>query len=517
MNPKSSKYFVTTPIFYVNSSPHLGHYYTVVAADFIARFQRLSGLEVKLLTGTDEHGQKVEQSAQKAGLPPQQFVDELLPQFRAMTKLTGSENYDFIRTTDPRHQTFVQHIWRQMEAKGHIYLGKYSGWYSVRDERFYAESELVDGKAPTGAEVEWVEEDSYFFRLSAFQEQLLQLYAAHPDFVAPQGRYNEVIAFVKGGLKDLSVSRVSFSWGIPVPDAPQHVIYVWLDALFNYMSALDMAQQPEFWPCDLHLIGKDILHFHAVYWPAFLLALDLPLPQRIFAHGWWLNNGEKMSKSLGNVIAPQDLVAQFGNEYLRYFLLREVPFGQDGDFREAAMCERINADLANNLGNLINRCMTFIHKHCEAKIPQFSIFMPEDREILDLTQQILSEITIEMNLQRLHQALALIVQCGHKLNFYVNAMAPWALKKTDPERMQTVLYVVAEAIRVLGILLQPIMPEKAAQILGLYARYGSDGAVRRGVQFAEIAGAPLVPGEAICEPRIIFAKLDAAALVAAAG
>jgi methionyl-tRNA synthetase len=390
-----------------------------------------------------------------------------------------------------------------MYKSGHIYLGKYSGWYAVRDERFYGEDELVEGRAPTGAEVEWIEEDSYFFKLSAFQEKLLDFYAANPDFIAPKGRYNEVISFVKSGLKDLSVSRVSFAWGVRVPNDTRHVIYVWLDALFNYISALEIGSCRDFWPCDLHLIGKDILHFHGVYWPAFLMALNLPLPKRIFAHGWWLSDGEKMSKSLGNVLEPGELVSRFGTDYLRYFLLREVPFGQDGDFRSNAMCERINADLANNIGNLINRCMTFIYNNCDGKIPQYISFLPEDLEILNFSKAILPEMCKEIDNQRINQALMLIIQLGHKCNFYINAMAPWALKKTDFSRMCTVLYIVAEAIRVLGILLQPIMPGKSKQILSIYFRYND----KKVIYFDEILNNPLIAGEKVASPSIIFEKL----------
>jgi methionyl-tRNA synthetase len=340
-------YYITTPIYYVNDKPHLGHAYTSVACDAIARYMRLDGMEVKFLTGTDEHGQKVEKSAAAAGVPPQAFVDEVSEHFREMAHTLNLTNDDFIRTTEPRHKEAAQALWKKLEAAGDIYLGGYAGWYATRDEAFYQESELVNGKAPTGADVEWVEEPSYFFRLSKYQQPLLDFYAANPDFILPESRRNEVLSFVKGGLKDLSISRTTFNWGIPVPGDEKHIMYVWLDALTNYWTAADGK-----WPADLHMVGKDILRFHAVYWPAFLMSAKLALPKRVFAHGWWTIEGEKMSKSLGNVVAPAHLVEKYGLDQTRYFLLREVPFGSDGNFSRQSMFERINADLANNIGNL---------------------------------------------------------------------------------------------------------------------------------------------------------------------
>ncbi|MGH7061486.1 MAG: methionine--tRNA ligase, partial [Stellaceae bacterium] len=345
-------FFVTTPIFYVNDQPHLGHAYPTVACDALARFMRLDGHPVKFLTGTDEHGQKVEQSAQLRGISPQQFADEVSARFRDMTRLLNISNDDFIRTTEPRHTRAVQAIWQELERRGEIYLGRFAGWYAVRDEAFYDESELIGGKAPTGADVEWYEEDNYFFRLSAWQDRLLAYYDANPDAIAPRSRRNEVISFVRSGLKDLSISRTSFSWGIPVPGDPKHVIYVWLDALTNYITELDYPDInadnfTTFWPVAHHVVGKDILRFHAVYWPAFLMAAGLDPPRRIFAHGWWTIEGQKMSKSLGNGIPPDQLVARYGVDPARYFLLRELPFGADGDFSHRAVIGRLNNDLAN--------------------------------------------------------------------------------------------------------------------------------------------------------------------------
>ncbi|MFQ5959591.1 MAG: class I tRNA ligase family protein, partial [Alphaproteobacteria bacterium] len=358
-----TRFYVTTPIYYVNDSPHIGHAYTSLACDALARFMRLDGREVKFLTGTDEHGQKVEKAATAAAESPQAFVDRMSRQFSDLSTPMAFTNDDFIRTTEARHVASVQQLWRELVKRDEIYLDKYAGWYSVRDEAFYAESELVDGKAPTGAPVEWVEEPSYFFRLSAWQERLLAFYDANPGFVGPETRRNEVVSFVKGGLTDLSVSRTSFRWGVPVPDDPDHVMYVWIDALTNYITAVGYpdtahAEYRRFWPADLHMVGKDILRFHAVYWPAFLMAAELDPPRRVFAHGWWTNEGQKISKSLGNIIDPLALVARYGLDQVRYFLLREVPFGNDGDFSHRAMVSRMNDDLANDFGNLVQRVLS---------------------------------------------------------------------------------------------------------------------------------------------------------------
>src|SRR5438105_7707484 len=381
-------FFVTTPIFYVNDTPHLGHAYPTVACDVLARFMRLEGKQVKYLTGTDEHGQKVEQSARIAGISPQKFADRTSAAFREMTRLLDISNDDFIRTTEERHIRAVQALWEELERRGEIYLGTFAGWYAVRDEAFYDESELIDGpdgrpRAPTGAEVEWLEEENYFFRLSAWQDRLLAFYEANPEAIAPRGRRNEVVSFVWAGLKDLSISRTSFSWGIPVPGNPKHVIYVWLDALTNYISFLGYPDRdnPDFsnhWPNVLHIVGKDILRFHAVYWPAFLMAAEIEPPRRIFAHGWWTVEGEKMSKSLGNGIPPSILVERYGVDPARYFLLRELPFGSDGDFSHRAVVGRLNGDLANDFGNLAQRVLVMINRDCDAQVPEPSGFLAAD-------------------------------------------------------------------------------------------------------------------------------------------
>ncbi|MDB0028413.1 methionine--tRNA ligase, partial [Alphaproteobacteria bacterium] len=369
----SPTYYLTTPIYYVNDKPHIGHAYTTLACDVLARFKRLDGYNVMFLTGTDEHGQKVQDAAEKAGVAPQSFTDTVSQNFRDLTSAMNFSNDQFIRTTEPRHYESCRHIWNMLLEKGHIRLDKYAGWYSVRDEAFFTETELVDGKAPTGAPVEWVEEPSYFFALSEWQQPLLDYYEAHPDFIAPAGRLNEIRSFVKGGLKDLSISRTTFDWGVPVPNDNDHVMYVWLDALTNYLTALDWqndgADYSTYWPCDLHMVGKDILRFHAVYWPAFLMASGLPLPKRVFAHGWWTNEGEKISKSIGNVIDPLALIDKYGLDQTRYFLLREVPFGRDGDFSETAMIARTNSDLANDLGNLSQRTLSLVVKNCDGIMP----------------------------------------------------------------------------------------------------------------------------------------------------
>src|SRR5580658_9294520 len=375
MNPP---FYITTPIYYVNGAPHIGHAYTSIAADVMARFKRLDGYDVFFLTGTDEHGQKVEQAAREAGIDPQTYVDGISADFQEMTRAMGISNDDWIRTSEERHKVSCAELWRRIAASGDIYLGVYSGWYAVRDEAFYDEEELTlrpDGVmvAPSGAPVEQVEEPSYLFRLSAWQDRLLQYYEENPDFIAPTSRRNEMISFVRGGLRDLSISRTRFSWGIPVPDAPGHVMYVWLDALNNYVTACgfpdETAPRWPFWPADAHFVGKDIIRFHAVYWPAFLMAAGLPVPKRVTSNGWWIVEGEKMSKSLGNVIEPRKLVATFGLDQIRYFLLREKAFGADGSMSHQAIVTRINVELANDLGNLSQRLLSLIARNCAGALP----------------------------------------------------------------------------------------------------------------------------------------------------
>jgi methionyl-tRNA synthetase len=463
-------YYVTTPIYYVNDVPHIGHAYTTLACDTIARFARLEGRRVWFLTGTDEHGQKVEKAAGAAGIEPQAFTDQVAERFRDLARRMQITNDDFIRTTEARHKVGVQTLWRELASRDQIYLGTYAGWYSVRDESFYTESELVDGLAPTGAPVEWVEESSYFFRLSSWQKPLLRFYEEHPNFVLPISRRNEVISFVKGGLQDLSVSRTSFRWGIPVPDDPDHVIYVWLDALTNYMTALgypdvDSELFRTFWPAEVHVVGKDILRFHAVYWPAFLLAAGLEPPRRVFAHGWWTNEGQKISKSLGNVIDPLQLIDDYGLDQTRYFLLREVPFGNDGDFSRTAMINRMNRDLANDYGNLVQRVLSMIQRNSDGRLPQPGALAADDRELLEAAEALLEQVRSAMATQALSRALEAIFEVVSAANRYIDAQAPWALRRTDPARMATVLYTLAETIRRLALLTQAFMPEASARIL----------------------------------------------------
>jgi methionyl-tRNA synthetase len=497
--------FLTTPIYYVNDQPHIGHAYTEVACDALARFMRLDGWRVKFLTGTDEHGQKVEQSARAAGISPQEFTDRISPAFRDMARLLGISNDDFIRTTEPRHIRAVEALWRELESRGEIYLGRFAGWYAVRDEAFYDESELIDGKAPTGAEVDWVEEENYFFRLSAWQDRLIAHYEANPEAVAPRSRRNEVLSFINSGLKDLSISRTSFSWGVPVPGHPGHIVYVWFDALINYLSAVGYPDtaNPEFttfWPTAFHMVGKDIVRFHAVYWPAFLMAAGLAPPRRVFAHGWWTVEGQKMSKSLGNVVAPQQLVDAYGLDPVRYFLLRELPFGSDGDFSHRAIVGRLNGDLANDFGNLAQRVLAMINRNCAAQLPEPSEFLDADKALLAAAQGLLETVRGHMREQAFHLALEAIWRVVGEANRYVDTAAPWALRRSDPARMATVLYTMAEVLRHLAILTQPFVPGSAGRLLDQLAV----PATAR--DFAALAAAPLRPGTPLPSPHGIFPR-----------
>ncbi|MEK9961339.1 MAG: methionine--tRNA ligase [Rhodobiaceae bacterium] len=507
----NGRFYITTPIYYVNDKPHIGHAYTTLACDVLARFKRLDGHEVMFLTGTDEHGQKVEKAARDKGVTPQSFTDSVSQNFRDLTARMNYSNDDFIRTTEARHRVACQTLWSMLMERGHIRLGSYAGWYAVRDEAFYTEAEIHDGKAPTGAPVEWVEEPSYFFNLSEWQEPLLEFYEANPNFVGPESRFNEVKSFVRGGLRDLSVSRASFSWGVPVPGDDAHVMYVWLDALTNYLTATgwptdgefaDAGRNAKFWPADLHMVGKDILRFHAVYWPAFLMAAGLPLPKRVFAHGWWTNEGEKISKSLGNVIDPNALAAEFGLDQTRYFLMREVPFGNDGDFSRRAMIHRMNGDLANDLGNLSQRVLSMIFKNCDGVMPTLPADpQDEDKALMAATDALIDEVRMQMDRQAFHEALRAIWQVVSDANRYVDAMAPWGLKKSDPARMAEVLAVLAETIRQVAILVQPVMPESAARMLGQL------GVAPDARDFNSVGGkSRLQGGTSIAKPEPVFPR-----------
>jgi methionyl-tRNA synthetase len=469
------RYYLTTPIYYANDVPHIGHAYTSLACDVLARFKRLDGYDVVFLTGTDEHGQKIAKAAADAGMEPQPFTDKVSQTFRDLAKALNLSNDDFIRTTEVRHKKACQALWNELITRGEIYLGKYAGWYAVRDEAYYGEDELTDAPngrkiAPSGAECEWVEEPSFFFRLSQWSDRLLRFYEENPNFILPHTRRNEVISFVKSGMRDLSVSRTALTWGVAVPNEPQHVMYVWLDALTNYITAVgypdtQSRRYQRYWPADLHMVGKDILRFHAVYWPAFLMAADLAPPKRIFAHGWWTNEGQKISKSLGNVIDPYELIKTYGLDPMRYFLLREVPFGNDGDFSRSAMIRRINSELANDLGNLAQRSLAMINKNCGAKVPDRGVFTAADEAFLAKAQALLGQVRAECEVQAFHKALDHLWFVIGESNRYIDEQAPWALRKTDPARMETVLYVLAEVLRHLGILIAPFMPDAMGKLL----------------------------------------------------
>lgn len=504
-------FYITTAIAYPNGVPHMGHAYEAIASDCIARFMRLDGYDVRFLTGTDEHGIKMLQTAQKAGLSPRELAERNVARFQAMAETLGLSNDDFIRTTQARHYASCQAIWEKMAANGDIYKSTYSGWYSVRDEAYYAESETVlnaDGVrlGPQGTPVEWVEEESYFFRLSAYQDRLLAYYAENPGFIMPEARRNEVVSFVSGGLQDLSISRTTFDWGIPVPGDDKHIMYVWVDALTNYITALgypDVESElfQRFWPANLHVIGKDIIRFHAVYWPAFLWSAGLEAPKRVFGHGFLFNRGEKMSKSVGNVIDPFDLVATYGLDAIRYFFLREVSFGQDGSYSHEAIVARINADLANDLGNLAQRSLSMIAKNLDGAVPQPGPLSAEDEAILAAADGILEKAREAMGTQAIHLYLNAVWAVVADANRYFAAQAPWALRKTDPARMATVLWVTAELIRELGILVQPVMPESAAKLLDLV---GVPEAERGFEQLG--AAARLPAGRALPTPVGVFPR-----------
>ena len=469
-------FYITTAISYPNGSPHIGHAYELIATDAIARFKRLDGYDVFFLTGTDEHGQKMLQTAAREGISTQELADRNAAVFRAMGPALNASNDDFIRTTEERHKRASQAIWQRMEAAGDIYKDSYSGWYSVRDEAYFAENETVvsgDGvrRGPTGTPVEWVEEESYFFKLSAYQDRLLALYEESPDFIGPEERRNEILSFVKSGLRDLSVSRTTFDWGIQVPGAPKHVMYVWVDALTNYITATGFpdegGERRHFWPADVHIIGKDIIRFHAVYWPAFLMSAGLPLPKRVFGHGFLFNRGEKMSKSVGNVIDPFTLAAHYGVDQLRYFFLREVPFGQDGNYSHEAIVNRINADLANDLGNLAQRSLSMIAKNVNGVMPAFGQPEASDRELLEQAYGLVDKARAAMNDLALHTLLAETWKVVADANRYFASEEPWIKRKTDQARFEAILAVTAEVLRVIAIIAQPTIPESAGRLLDL--------------------------------------------------
>jgi methionyl-tRNA synthetase len=504
----TKRFYITTPIYYVNGAPHIGHAYTSIATDVLARWKRLDGFDVFFLTGTDEHGQKVEQAAAAAGLDPQSFTDRMSADFQDMTRKMGVSNDVWIRTTEERHKRSCAELWRRIEASGDIYLGHYEGWYAVRDEAFYDENELTahsDGTktAPSGAPVEWVREPSYFFRLAAWQDRLLKFYEENPEFIAPTSRRNEVISFVRSGLRDLSVSRTTFSWGIPVPGAPGHVMYVWLDALNNYVTACGFPDGADplwrFWPADVHVVGKDIIRFHAVYWPAFLMSAGLPVPRRISSHGWWVVEGEKMSKSLGNVVEPRKLVETYGLDQVRYFLLREKPFGADGSMSHQAIVTRINVELANDLGNLAQRSLSLIARNCGGVLPGRGAATEDDAGLSDAAAALPDLVRRCMDQQTFHEALEEVWKVIRAANGYIDRQAPWALARTDMARMGAVLRVLADAIRAIATVLQPFMPGSMARMLD---QLGVPSDAR---SLADLT-TPLPDGTALPAPQGVFPR-----------
>jgi methionyl-tRNA synthetase len=503
------RYFVTTPIYYVNGAPHVGHAYTSIAADVMARFKRLDGYDVFYLTGTDEHGQKVEKAAADAGVDPQNFTDQVSAQFRDLADRLDVSYDDFIRTTEDRHKIACTALWRRIAETGDIYLGHYEGWYAVRDEAFYDEGELTerpDGSkvAPSGAPVEWVREPSYFFKLSAYQDRLLALYDEQPDFIAPAGSRSEIVSFVRGGLNDLSISRTSFHWGIPVPDAPGHVMYVWLDALTNYITACgypdETAARWPFWPADVHMVGKEITRFHAVIWPAMLMAAGLPLPRRVSANGWWTVEGEKMSKSLGNVLDAGELAAKYGVDQIRYFLLREKPFGADGTFRFQSLTTRINVELANDLGNLGQRTLSLVARNCEGRVPGRGSIAEADAALLAAAEALPGLLRGKIDRQLFHEALEEVWKVVRAANAYIDHQAPWALRKTDLTRMGNVLRVLVDVLRAIGTVLLPFMPTSMGRLLD---QLGVPPDAR---DFAALAS-PLLDGSVLPAPKGVFPRI----------
>ncbi len=507
-------YYITTAISYVNGAPHLGHAYEDILTDIMARFKRLDGYDVMFLTGTDEHGQKVAKTAEKNGKAPQEFCDEIAQTFIKLKEDLNISNDDFIRTTEDRHYAAAKALWLKIKNAGDIYLDSYAGWYSTREEAFFSEKELkIDEKTgekrtPNDTEVEWMEESSYFFKLSAYQDKLLAHYEAHPEFIQPASRRNEVISFVKGGLEDLSISRTTFNWGIPVPDDDKHVMYVWLDALTNYMTAIgypDMESEgfKKYWPADVHVIGKDIIRFHCVFWPAFLMSAGIELPKQVFAHGFINVDGQKMSKSLGNVVSPTDLVEKYGLDQTRYILAREISHGEDGNFTYSQALNRLNSDLANGLGNLAQRSLSMIYKNCDAKMPARENLTEQDTELLEMCYSVMPKLRAEADKFRFNRVLEEIWRIVYAANAYIDEQAPWTLKKTDTERMGAVLSVIAETVRCLGIMLQPVMPSSCERLLD---QVGVDKDQR---QFAHIsADYALAPGYEIEKPEGVFPRIQ---------
>ncbi len=505
-------YYITTPIYYPSAKPHMGHAYSSIIADFFARFKRIDGYKVYFLTGTDEHGLKIQRAAEKKGVEPLAFCDEISKTFKNLSKTLNLTNNDFIRTTESRHKKSVQYLWEELKKNDDIYLSKYSGWYSVSDEAFYNEDEIEDldnkkvaisSKSP----VEWVDEESYFFRLSKWEKPLLEFYEKNPDFISPASRKNEVISFVKSGLKDLSVSRKSFSWGIKVPNDNEHVIYVWLDALTNYISALNYPNKDDelykkFWPASVHLIGKDILRFHAIYWPAFLLAAKITPPKKVYGHGWILSNEEKMSKSKGNILDPLEIIKQYGLDPLRYYLIKEVSFGNDGNISQERLEDCINSDLANNFGNLCQRVSAFVIKNCDSKVPEKIKFENDDIKVLDEYSQNLDKLRSEIDNQNINYYIDYIVNRLFEANKYFNDQEPWK-KKDDKIRLNTIVYTTLEIVRKVTFLLYPIIPQSSIKALKIFNLEEKD-VIFQSIRNNEF----LKKGSAINKIDILFNKIE---------
>ncbi|GGL84974.1 methionine--tRNA ligase [Glutamicibacter protophormiae] len=513
MTSQQKPFYATTAISYPNGTPHIGHAYEVVATDTLARFKRLDGFDVFFMTGTDEHGQKMMQTAEKEGITPAQLAQRNSDAFQTMNDELGTSYDRFIRTSDADHHAAAQELWRRMEANGDIYLDKYAGWYSVRDEAFYTEEQTdvrEDGiryATETDTEVTWTEEESYFFRLSKYQDKLLAYYEENPDFGAPRSRFNEVVRFVEGGLTDLSISRTTFDWGIPVPGNEKHVMYVWVDALTNYLTGVgfpdvESASFQKYWPADVHVIGKDISRFHAIYWPAFLMSAKLPVPKRVMIHGFLHNNGVKMSKSLGNTVSPDDFVTRYGLDQVRYFFLREVPFGADGNYNHETIVARINGDLANNFGNLAQRSLSMVAKNCGGLVPTPGELLAADTQILGAAANLLEINRDAYDRQEFSRALEAVWHVLGDTNAYFAEQEPWKLKKMDPARMETVLYVTIEIVRQVAILLQPVLPQAMTSLLNVLAV--GEGSARN----FENYGTALVPGTELPAPAPVFPRYE---------
>tara|TARA_Y100001970_G_scaffold143362_1_gene176148 strand:+ start:4589 stop:6130 length:1542 start_codon:yes stop_codon:yes gene_type:complete len=508
-----NKFYITTPIYYPSGKPHMGHAYSSIIADIIARFKKIEGCKVYFLTGTDEHGLKIEREANKNKKEPREFCNEITLTFKNLTKTLNLSNNDFIRTTEERHYKSVKEIWLRLEKSGDIYLDKYSGWYSVSDEAYYDDDEIIDDKGSkkskiSGSKVEWVEEESYFFKLSKWEKKLLDFYEKNPDFILPKTRRKEVVNFVKKGLKDLSVSRTSFKWGIPVPSNNKHIIYVWLDALTNYISALNFPDTnnklyKDFWPANIHIIGKDILRFHAIYWPAFLFAAKLQPPKRVFGHGWILSNERKMSKSLGNILDPIEIINKYGVDQLRYYLVKEVSLGNDGSISLDNLKNCINNDLANNFGNLCQRVFTFIDKNCDSKIPSPGLLNKKDKNLINEINNKILDLKRMINYQDLNSYVKEVINFSFNSNKYFNDEEPWKLKKTNTERMNTVLYCILNQIKSISILLYPIMPGSMKNTLKRL------GVSENNINLNQVENFKLLKsGSIIIKGSILFEKID---------